>query len=407
MSTIDMERRAWRGSGMYRVVDLFAGCGGLSRGLAMTGAFRTDFAVEIEQHFAKAFIANITGSDGLPTPVFMDDISRLTDEPSELRACLEKVGLEAPGTLDVLVGGPPCQGFSRNGVRRYEESGQRFYDLPINHLYRAFLDVLEVTMPRVVLIENVREFLRAANGKFRDDLFARLEELGYKAEAKIVCAADYGVPQMRNRMIVLAYRDQFVVQFPDPTHERAADACLFADRSPYLTVLDAISDLPLPTYTDKKAWLSYPEVSKLSDYARSLRSNSGRVANHYARVLSSRNTERLRTVGTGRMRDISADLQAKAFYGSAYGRLSWSEPSLTITTWVYHVGSGRFGHPDEDRGITMREAARLQSFDDDFIFPPLINPVSRMIGNAVPPVLAKVFGTNIAKGLALADGQSI
>jgi site-specific DNA-cytosine methylase len=89
-------------------------------------------------------------------------------------------------------------------------------------------------------------------------------------------------------------------------------------------------------------------------------------------------------------------LKTKKFYGSAYRRLAWDEPALTITTWVYHVGSGRFAHPDEPRGITMREAARLQSFDDDFLFPPLINPVSQMIGNAVPPLLSEAFAYEFA-----------
>jgi DNA (cytosine-5)-methyltransferase 1 len=360
---------------MYSVVDLFAGCGGLSRGLA--------------PHSAGAFAANIAGRNGSPASVFTGDIMVLVNDPAKLRTQLEKFGLAIPGSLDLLAGGPPCQGFSRNGVRRYEESGQRFYDLPINHLYKAFLKVLELTMPRVVLIENVREFLRAGGGKFRDDLFTRLEELGYKAEAFIVCAADYGVPQMRYRMIVLAYRDGCVVQFPQASRASAE----------YRTVLDAIADLPPAAYLDKKAMLRYSEHGQVSEYAQSLRSKSGWVANHYGRVLSERNAHRLRAVGTGRMRDVAADLQTKSFYGGAYGRLSWNEPSLTITTWVYHVGSGRFGHPSEDRGITMREAARLQSFDDDFVFPPLINPVSRMIGNAVPPMLAKAFGLEIAQAL--------
>ena len=96
------------------------------------------------------------------------------------------------------------------------------------------------------------------------------------------------------------------------------------------------------------------------------------------------------------MKHVDESLQTKSFYGSAYRRLDWNEPALTITTWVYHVGSGRFAHPVEDRAITMREAARLQSFDDDFIFPDLINPVSQMIGNAVPPLMAQAFGRAIA-----------
>ena len=108
------------------------------------------------------------------------------------------------------------------------------------------------------------------------------------------------------------------------------------------------------------------------------------------------------------MKHIDPKLRTKAFYGSAYRRLSWDEPSLTITTWVYHVGSGRFAHPTEDRGITMREAARLQSFDDGFVFPALVNPVSQMIGNAVPPLLANHFAQEFIRVLdALGNRASL
>ncbi len=167
--------------------------------------------------------------------------------------------------------------------------------------------------------------------------------------------------------------------------------------APYYTVRDAIADLPAPALSHRDPPLPYPVMrGQPSSLARILRSGTGAVSNHVARKLSRMSLERVRAVGTGRMRDIDSNLQTEKFYGSAYGRLAWDAPALTITTWVYHVGSGRFAHPDHDRAITMREAARLQSFPDDFLFPPLINPVSQMIGNAVPPILARAFGVEIA-----------
>ncbi|MBC7912086.1 MAG: DNA cytosine methyltransferase, partial [Pyrinomonadaceae bacterium] len=288
-----------------------------------------------------------------------------------------------------------------------ERKSQRFYDDPKNHLYKSFLTLIAELKPKVVLIETVREFLNFGQGKFTSDLLSRLDELGYYTEYRKLCAADYGIPQIRHRVFFLASRKTDVdtigmrPQFPMPTHSNKLNGHLFIN--PYRTVADAIKDLPSPVYSHADAQPEYPETKHLSDLARLLRNSSGKVFNHVARKLSSKSLERICAVGYKRMRDIDAHLRTKKFYGSAYGRLLWDAPALTITTWVYHVGSGRFAHPDEDRAITMREAARLQSFDDGYIFPSLINPVSQMIGNAVPPLLAKAFGEEIAKYLEALD----
>ena len=302
---------------------------------------------------------------------------------------------------------PPCQGFSRNGVRKYEDLGGRFYDDPRNHLYRAFLNTVAELRPKILLIENVREFLNFGGGKFSEELLIRLDELGYTASFKKVCAADYGVPQVRNRVIFIAVSRQFAtpsatqLPFPIGTFKRAEDAQLdLLENRLYRTVRDAISDLPAPNFSHGVA-LPYGKGTgrPLSEFAKLMRSSTGEVNNHVARQLSAMSTARINAVGTGRMKHVAESLQTQSFYGSAYRRLAWDEPALTITTWVYHVGSGRFAHPEEDRGITMREAARLQSFDDDFVFPNLINPVSQMIGNAVPPLMARAFGESISQFL--------
>jgi DNA (cytosine-5)-methyltransferase 1 len=381
----------------YKVVDLFAGCGGLSRGLEATGRFGTQFAAEIEPHPARTFAANITNVDGKSPQVYTGDVRDLADDPSLLWRLLNNAGIDGPGEVDLLAGGPPCQGFSRNGVRKYLDDDRRlrFYDEPRNLLYRSFLEILEELKPKVVLIENVREFLRAKGGRFAEDLLERLDELGYSASAEKLSAADFGVPQFRHRAFILATKRPIIAAFPIETYSESPDMY----RDPYVSVRDAIGDLPPPTWTQQSDVIPYHRGAKPSRYASSLMSKDGLVRNHVARPLSPKTLERVRAVGHGRMRDIDESLRTRKFYGSAYGRLHWDRPSLTITTWVYHVGSGRFAHPEEDRGITMREAARLQSFDDDFKFPPLINPVSQMIGNAIPPLVGEAFGSVIARAL--------
>lgn len=392
----------------YRVVDLFCGCGGISRGFERTGRYTIEAGVEKEPHPIGAFEANHTSREGKRPIIYTGDIRRLVgpEAVDSLREWLAPTDLVSPGTVDVLVGGPPCQGFSRNGVRQYEESGtQRFYDDPRNHLYRAFLATIAELRPKIVLIENVREFLNFSGGKFSEDLLQRLDELGYVAGYRKVCAADYGVPQVRNRVLFIGVSRELAnpsireLPFPKPTHTPASEGQLdLIGDTVYRTVRDAISDLPPPIGKHGVA-LPYHLAEPTSDFARLMRSALGCVKNHVSRVLSDTSKARINAVGTGRMKFVDEDLRTKSFYGSAYRRLAWDEPALTITTWVYHVGSGRFAHPVEDRGITMREAARLQSFDDDFIFPNLINPVSQMIGNAVPPLMAEAFGDSIARFL--------
>jgi DNA (cytosine-5)-methyltransferase 1 len=389
---------------MYRIVDLFAGCGGISRGFQRTGRFGSEFAVEIVSHAAQAYARNITTASGQPTPVYANDIELLTKSEKGLVAELSTRGVDASG-IDVLVGGPPCQGFSRNGVRLYEddERTSRFFDTPRNHLYKAYLDFVEVLNPRLILIENVREFLNFGRGKFTSDLLSRLEELGYDAEFRKLCAADFGVPQMRHRVFFVAKRRDVPgsvgALFPTGSFVGSGEQLGLLARSSYRTVREAISDLPAPAERGSRTPIAYDSFTDLSDYARQMRSTLGVVSNHTLRTLSPKQVARIREVGTGRMRDIAPELQTRKYYGSAYRRLAWDEPSLTITTWVYHVGSGAFAHPVQDRGITMREAARLQSFDDDFQFPPLINPVSQMIGNAVPPLVAQEFASRFAAAL--------
>lgn len=397
----------------YKMVDLFSGCGGLSRGFEWTGRFGTQLGVELHPHPAQAFAANIRNVTGQAAAVYTGDITDLTTNAKLLADTLKRADICNPTELDVLAGGPPCQGFSRNGPRLYsdDERSNRFYDDPKNHLYKSFLFFVEEMRPKLVLVENVREFLNFAGGKFSSDLRARFAELGYEVQFQKLNAADFGVPQTRHRVFFIAIRKDvadkvgFVPQFPAGSFIKTEGSGSLALFPTHRTVRDAIIDLPAPVY-DKMGLVRYDMRRSVSEFAGQLRSKLGVVHNHAARKLSKVQVDRINAVGTGRMKHIDDDLKTEKFYGSAYRRLAWDEPALTITTWVYHVGSGRFAHPTEDRGITMREAARLQSFDDDFIFPPLVNPSSQMIGNAVPPIVANAFAQEFSKVLDAFYGTS-
>lgn len=390
----------------YRVVDLFSGCGGLSRGFEWTGRFGTELGVELHPHPAKAFARNIKNSRGEAASIYEGDIVNLTNDRRLFEGALKKSGINNTSDIDVVAGGPPCQGFSRNGPRLYsdEDKTLRFYDHPKNHLYKSFLFFVEEMRPKLVLVENVREFLNFGSGKFSSDLRARFIELGYEVDFQKINAAEFGVPQTRHRVFFIAVRKDVAdttgigPQFPNGLFRKSGFYGELALSPPHRTVREAISDLPPPVKA-KDGLARYEANTALSDLAKRLRSKSGVVHNHVARKLSKIQVDRINAVGTGRMKHIEDELKTEKFYGSAYRRLAWDEPSLTITTWVYHVGSGRFAHPTEDRGVTMREAARLQSFDDDFVFPPFVNPTSQMIGNAVPPLVGYAFAQQFVKVL--------
>ena len=167
----------------YCLIDLFCGCGGISRGFQRTGRYSIELGVEIESHPIKTFAANLRNHADQAPITYTGDIRKLVgiDAVDNLWDWVKRTSVQKPGELDVLVGGPPCQGFSRNGVRQYVEDAEiRFYDDPRNHLYRAFLDTITELKPKMVLIENVREFLNFGGGKFSEDLLAKLDEMGLR-----------------------------------------------------------------------------------------------------------------------------------------------------------------------------------------------------------------------------------
>ena len=360
-------------------VDLFSGCGGISCGLERAG-FRTLAGVDVERDCLQTFRANFPHALALER-----DLSQ-----AEPEALMEEIGVSRSG-LDLLAGGPPCQGFSKNVPRR-----SRYLEDPNNRLVASFLRFAEAMMPRFILMENVAEMKAGFEGAYTGLLLEVLgaKRLGYAVTHGVVNAPDFGVPQRRRRTFFLASRDGERIDFPAATHGKGGGLGLFALPG-HVTVWDAISDLPP---------LEHGEGVDPCDYAAAAgslfqgwaRRGSERVHNHIARHLQPTQYQRLVSLEPGQgIKDLPDALRPKSGYSGAYGRLTKTMIAPTITRWVFHPGSGRFGHPVHPRVITIREAARLQAFPDTFRLIGTYIQQSHQVGNAVPPLLAELVGCSI------------
>ncbi|WP_019588048.1 DNA cytosine methyltransferase [Deinococcus apachensis] len=327
------------------LLDLFAGAGGLSLGLTWAG-FRSLAAVEVDPAAAATYDANFGGhilrdSRGRPLPMEQVDFTSFR------------------GRVDLLSGGPPCQGFSLLGTRLEDD--------PRNRLWREFIRAVDEVQPRAFLMENVPPILKTQEGAFTIE---HARELGYSVVAGVLSAEQFGVPQKRKRAFFLGVRDG-AVSLPRPL-----------PGTKFMTVRRAFAGLPLqPTNEDL----------------------------HMGRTPTGTSLERYATVPEGGNRfdlmakrpDITPRCWLEKATGSTdvFGRLHWDQPALTIRTEFYKPEKGRYLHPSEHRPITHREAARLQTFPDDFHFEGSKIEVARQIGNAVPPLLAYVIGLHLESAL--------
>ena len=393
----------------YSVAELFCGCGGFSRGFEMAGRFRVVFGNDVKQFALRTFELNHTRGADAPL-VLRQDIRTVSDR--EIARKLESKGIS---NLDCLIGGPPCQGFSQ--MRRSEErrgsgivrfGGYNKLDQdPRNDLVLRFLEVAAALKPKVVVIENVPQFLShhhdGKRGGIAEQVEEVLQELGYHVSCGVLNAADFGVPQLRLRAVVVASRFG-QIKLPNATHRDPEE--LFGASKPWGTVRDAISDLPLdPPTHDVLGGGGLENYATPADsaYARLMRTSKAFPFNHVTRHYQRRIVQIIRDMRAGETWDEASERMQrryealvtgavnggeteavarrrfeaegaiipvfyKRYYWSAYTRLDWAKPALTITANSNFLGSGRFTHPERDRGVTMREAARLQSFDDAFTF---------------------------------------
>lgn len=369
--------------GSPSVVDLFAGPGGLGEGFRQSGFFIAA-AVDSDEYAQKTLTLN-AGARG--TLVINENVRRL----------------KISGKVDVVVGGPPCQGFSNVGIPRIrhqrltKEKKTRVRD-PRRTLYREFVRIVNDLQPQFFVMENVPTLLSFRGGKVRDEIVRQFNSIGYETKVDILNAANFGVPQVRKRAFFIGNRIGAENPFPVKTHtNQSATGQMTLDGGQVLprqlTVFDAISDLPPlepGTGTDESP---YPMPSRLTVYQRWAREGSPMLYNHVARNHSERDREIFRTLKEGqKMSDLPAAMRPYRadIFADKIKKQSWNRPSSTILSHMQKDGL-MYVHPDsaQARTFTPREAARLQSFPDWFRFCGPMTQQFKQIGNAVPPLLAR------------------
>jgi DNA (cytosine-5)-methyltransferase 1 len=367
-----------------QALELFAGAGGLGLGLEWAG-INVAVANEFERVFAETYAANHGR-----TEVFQGDILDKT-----LRARL----LRASKGVDLVVGGPPCQGFSTVGSKKEHD--------PRNRLFYAFLEVVRDIRPKAVLFENVSGFRRMYAGRAFHALHAGLEKLGYfvpSSNCRILNAANYGVPQLRQRTFVVAFRSPTPFAFPEATHALETD--LFSTTKA-LTLKDALSDLPVVAMGEKATRY---RTAPANEYQRMMRTGVKDDAlleqegpNHGEKLM--RMIRHVTDGGT--VLDIPKRLRPRGYFANTYARLWWDRPSTTITRNLGTPSSSRCIHPLVDRGLTTREGARLQSFPDGYFFVGTRSEKNLQIGNAVPPLLGLAVGSSIMEAMGRAASSRV
>lgn len=349
------------------VIDLFSGCGGLSLGFLKDG-YKILKAVEFDKSIANTYQLNHPDID-----VIVDDIKNIDNSKT--------FSLDS---ADVIIGGPPCQGFSMAGAR----IRHGFIDDPRNFLFKHYFNVVKCVKPKAFVFENVKGILTMKNGQ----IFKQILEIfsdknllngdSYNLYYRVVKTSDYGIPQTRERVIIIGIKNKIVdiESIWENTKENLTkEIPSFFDK---VTIKDAIGNLPDET---EDGIIKNP-VPK-SDYEKFLSCNKEFITNHNATKHSPLAISRMSRVKNGENYTVLNE-NIKSVHSGSYGRLSWNSQAQTITTRFDTPSGGRFTHPDKNRTLTPREAARIQSFPDEFVFYGNRTSICKQIGNAVPPKLA-------------------
>ncbi|WP_233192361.1 DNA cytosine methyltransferase [Sporosarcina sp. P26b] len=353
------------------VIDLFSGCGGFSLGFEKAG-FNVLLGVDVWKDALVTFEKNHNKAK-----VIEEDLNSIS--ANQLLSFINKDKNE----IDIIIGGPPCQGFSI--------SGKRILDDPRNQLYKSFVNIVNDIQPKVFVMENVPGLVRLFGGKAKDGILESLESIGYNVTYKILTAADYGVPQMRKRVFFVGLRKDLFefpydyFQFPVPVHGAKL-------KYPYVTSEEAISDLPLLEDEHGEEHMSYltPPQNK---YQSLMRLRSDVVKNHLATIHKPKTVEIISQVPDGgNYKDLPENLHNTRKVNIAWTRMNSKKPCFTIDT-----GHNHHFHYKANRVPTVRESARIQSFPDDFIFYGTKTSQLKQVGNAVPPILSYALALEIKK----------
>jgi DNA (cytosine-5)-methyltransferase 1 len=346
-------------------IDLFSGAGGLSKGF-MDAGFNILVGVDNDQDALNTFSRNHKGAVALKADLSkqetIDEIKRIAGD----------------NNIDVVIAGPPCQGFSVTGPRNFDD--------PRNKLYLAVIELVKQYNPKGFIIENVPGMANMYKGEVKDEVLKRFREMGYNIECKILLACDYGVPQMRKRLIFMGVRkDIGVPHFPNAKFGPNTDR-------PYRTCRDAISDLPtrvkgLGIETDV-----YDKPAS-TEYQKIMRGNCNILSNH---VATNHKDFVIKTIALvpegGNYKDLPNGVGESRNFHMAWTRLDGNVPARTVDT-----GHRNLFHYELNRVPTVRESARIQSFPDDFIFTGSRTKQERQVGNAVPPLLGRALADELLK----------
>lgn len=346
----------------FRILDLFCGAGGFSYGMHKNRHFQTVVALDFDESAANTFKMNISNAVVVTGDITNDEVKKNIVEKARQT------------NVNMIIGGPPCQGFSMKGKKLGRDDSR-------NYLFLEYLELVKIINPEVFVIENVRNLLSTANGWFKKKILAYAKRLGYKAKYGVLNAKNFGVPQSRERTIFICSKSK-EIELPIGTDM-------------IVTVRNAISDLAYLNTAEGDFEGEYKKASE-SDYQRAMRGNMKKLYNHKASNHSDIVLEKLKMIPPERGKEcLPEELWGKQKFRTTWGRLLWDDVSPTIDTRFDTPSNGKNSHPVLDRSITPREAARLQSFGDEFVFYGARRAVSAQIGNAVPPLMAKAIADAI------------
>lgn len=353
----------------YNVIDLFCGCGGFSKGFQQAG-FNVRFGIDFWKD------ATVTYQHNFPDAVVMnEDITKIDG-----KKILELTGMSADD-VDVIIGGPPCQGFS--------VSGKRMIDDERNKLYKSFVELVAELQPKVFVMENVPGLVRLFKGQVAEQVMADFSNIGYKVQMKILSSDNYGVPQQRKRVFFIGVNEAKLgkgieYSYPAPIMGAGTDV-------PALTCKDAISDLDfVPDDTVLGEDIAYT-IPPQCEYQKFMREGSESILNHSV-TLHNDKTKRIIAMvpDGGNYKDLPEELWSTRKVHIAWTRMDSKKPCFTIDT-----GHNHHFHYRANRVPTVRESARIQSFPDSFRFIGIKTSQLKQVGNAVPPLLAKAIGESI------------
>lgn len=348
----------------FRILDLFSGAGGLSLGLEMNDGFKTVVATDFFKNSLSTLKKNMPDVDIIFGDILDKNIKKSIIDKSK------------KGRVNMVVGGPPCQGFSNKGKKLGLSD-------PRNFLFLEYLNIVKELKPEIFIMENVKTLVTASDGYFINEINDKFKKLGYIVSFQVLKASDFGVPQSRERTFIIGSRSI------------AFNFNMLIKSNKTVTVKDAISDLHYLESGEGSVVMNYLN-KPLSRYQKIMRNKSSKLFNHTATSHSKIAIRKLSLIPPEKGKEyLPKELLGNQKFKTTWSRLEWNKVSPTIDTRFDTPSNGKNSHPELNRAITPREAARIQSFPDNFEFLGSKTEICKQIGNAVPPLLAKAIADSI------------